>query len=114
MLRIRDLSQKYVQAVDRGNLSAIGALFAEDFMLEDPAGRFCGKQAVLDYMAGLLDGAEVKFRASNIFTDQAAGVSVIEFDLTLGGKRLVGTDVIRWGDGKMCELRAYLYEKGTM
>ena len=67
---------------------------------------------MLDYMAGLLrDGGAISFSVRNIIVEEAANISVIEFELGLGGKKLMGTDVIHWCDGLMVELRAYLYEK---
>jgi ketosteroid isomerase-like protein len=111
MADLTKLTRQYVDAFHRRDLAAVSALFTEDFALEDPAGRFDGKATVLHYITPLLREADgLSFSARNIYVDDAANVSVIEFELTLSGKRLIGTDVIHWRGGLMCELRAFLYE----
>ena len=111
MNHLTRLSQDYVRAFHSKDLEAIGSLLAADFALEDPAGRFEGKQAVLDYIKGIFrDAGALTFVARNIIADEAAGISVIEFELNLGGAQMIGTDVINWKDGLMQELRAYVYK----
>ena len=112
MSHLAQLSRDYVRAFHSRDLEAVGALLAADFALEDPAGRFEGKQAVLDYIKGIFcDAGTLTFVARNIIADEAAAISVIEFELNLGGARLIGMDVIHWKAGLMQELRAYLYKK---
>lgn len=105
---LKALSRQYVAAFHEKDVAAVAALLAEDFVLIDPTGRFEGKPRVLTYLREIFaDGATLDFRARNIFEDGT--VTVIEFALQIGGKQLVGTDVIEWQGGQMRALRAYLY-----
>jgi ketosteroid isomerase-like protein len=107
------LTRQYVAAFDAMDIDACAALFTDDFVLEDPAGRFAGKQTVVDYVKGLFDQQTEKlsFVADKIVVDPETASSVIEFTLKLGDTTLVGTDVIEWAGPRMKALRAYLYEK---
>lgn len=110
MTNLLNLSERYVAAFAAKDLTAVGACLANDFVLTDPAGTFTGKERVLEYIGEIFAGTErLEFRARNIFVDEAAAVSVIEFELQIGDKQLVGTDVIEWQGEIMRELRAYLY-----
>ena len=111
MSHLAQLSRDYVRAFHSKDWEAIGSLLAADFALEDPAGRFEGRQTVLGYIEGIFrDAGTLTFVARNIIADEIAGISVIEFELSLGSTRLIGTDVIHWKDGLMQELRAYLHK----
>jgi len=110
MNSLLNLSERYMAAFGAKDLEAVAAFLDEQFVLTDPAGTFTGKATVLDYIAGIFGSVEsLDFRARNIFVDENAGVSVIEFTLQIGDKALVGTDVVEWEGEKMRALRAYLY-----
>ena len=105
---LKTLTQQYIDAFDRKDLAAVGALLAPEFTLEDPVvKRIEGKAAALDMMRGLFDGcAALSFRARNIYVD--GDTTLIEFTLALDATQLQGVDIIEWRDGKMVALRAYL------
>lgn len=110
MSDLRQLTQEYIDAFDDHDLDAVGTMLHDDFVLEDPAGRFAGKAAVLNYIAGIFRAEPaLRFAGRSIFVDGT--VSLIEFTLTLSSKVLVGTDVIEWRGEKLAALRAYLHEK---
>jgi ketosteroid isomerase-like protein len=102
------LTGQYVEAFSNRDLDAISALLAEDFALEDPVvKRIEGKALALKAIAGIFTGCKkLNFSAKNIFQD--GDHTIIEFILELDDVRLTGVDVIKWLDGRMCELRAYL------
>jgi hypothetical protein len=64
---------------------------------------------VAEYIRGIFEATpNLSFNAKKIVVE--SDVAVIEFELDLGDKHLVGTDVIEWRGDRMSELRAYLYE----
>lgn len=101
----------YVKAFDSRSLDLLSEFFSDDFTLNDPVVNITGKEAVLTYISSLFaENEKFKFISNNIIVDTQ--VSVIEFELTLGNKLLIGTDVIKWNnDNKMTVMDAYLYEK---
>jgi ketosteroid isomerase-like protein len=106
---LRQLTKNYIAAFDAKDLARIEALLHEDFTLEDPAGRFIGRDRVLAYIGEIFKTVkDLQFKARNIFLDGSR--TIIEFSLTLDEKRLIGSDVIEWEGPKMKALRAYLYD----
>jgi ketosteroid isomerase-like protein len=110
MTDLRQLTAQYIAAFDKKDLPALATMMCDDFVLEDPAGRFEGRTIALDYIRGIFKAiTRLEFTAREIVVE--APRSVIEFRLVLDGKVLVGTDVIEWKNGRLAELRAYLYEQ---
>lgn len=107
--RLASLTRQYVQFFNSRNLSGVAALMTEDFILEDPTVKqIRGKNLARNYLKKLFEEfPALEFNAKHIIADDTR--SVIEFSLSLGGKILKGADVIEWKQGKMTELRAYLY-----
>ena len=110
---IREATCAYVAAFNSRDIEAVTACLAPKFALEDPAGRFEGRETVAEYIKGIFDAnEELSFRANTITVDEGSRTSVIEFELVMGGETLVGTDIITWSmDPQMLEMRAYLYKK---
>jgi dTDP-glucose pyrophosphorylase/ketosteroid isomerase-like protein len=108
--RLRELSLAYARAFHRRDLEAVGGMLAEDFVLEDPAGCFAGRQTVLDYIQGIFAGhPDLSFEIVQVHVCPPS-TTILEFRLQLGGKTLVGTDVIEWRGERMAALRAHLHE----
>jgi steroid delta-isomerase-like uncharacterized protein len=49
MAQARELSDRYTDAINAHDAQAIGALFAEDGVFEEPAGKFEGREAIVEY-----------------------------------------------------------------
>ena len=110
---IRKLTEDYVAAFNAGDIDAAAALMSETFSLTDPGvTNLTPKAKVVEFVSGLFDNAgdKLSFLAKNIIVE--GDMSVIEFDIQLGDIIGTGTDVIRWDNGKMAEMRAYLTIKG--
>jgi dTDP-glucose pyrophosphorylase len=103
------LSRIYARFFSQRNLAGLTAMLTADFELKDPAVHVRGRDAVLDYIKGIYAAnPTLAFEPREIIADPTR--SVIEFNLQLGGTRLVGTDVIEWEGSRLKTLRAYLYE----
>lgn len=102
----------YAEAFDRHDLAAISGMLADDVVLTDPAGRFEGA-AVRGYVETLFaTQPDLSFKPWRIQACSAAQ-SLIEFQLTLEGKRFDGVDLLEWRNGRIGEIRAYLHERPT-
>jgi hypothetical protein len=107
---LHELTARYVAAFDSKNIAAVEDLLDAEFALEDPAGRFEGREKVAAYIKGIFDAHNtLSFQARNIFVDATAQVTIIEFELQLNDKKVKGSDIIHWKHNKIQELRAYLY-----
>ena len=104
-------TQEYVAAFNTMNIDEVASFLTQTSVLADPSGRFVGKSVVYDYIKGIFDATtELSFVANNIYVTNDHE-SIIEFELTIDGTTLVGTDVIDWTPQLLIkELRAYLYE----
>jgi predicted TIM-barrel fold metal-dependent hydrolase len=79
-------------------------------VLEDPAGRFVGRAAAADYMHDIFAAhPNLSLKLNRVHVAPPA-TTILEFQLTLGDKCLLGTDVIEWKDDRMVSLRAVLHE----
>ena len=66
------LVRRYVEALNSGDLAALDGLFADDFVIHQPAGDRHGKRAIRDFVAGvrrLLP--DIDARIEVIFADDA-------------------------------------------
>lgn len=111
--KIRQLTRGYIKAFHSKDISLLAEYFADDFSLVDPAGLFSGKERVIEYIAGIFSSVDnISFLEKQIIVEEKK--SIIEFLLEIDGKRLLGTDVIRWNDqNKMISMHAYLYEEAN-
>ena len=109
---LEKLSKDYVRCFDARDLKGVGALLNEDFSLKDPNLNISGKAACLEAIAGIFSSHKsLEFVAQNIFVDETQMTSLIEFTLKLDALVLEGVVLIKWQDGKMSALRAYLNPK---
>lgn len=104
-------TQNYVNAFNDRDLDKVATFFTDSFSLTDPAVSLTGKEKVVAYISDLFEtNPDLSFKSKSITVDSQR--TVIEFELSLGGKTLIGTDVINWNnDNKMVSMSAYLYEK---
>ncbi len=106
---IEKLTQSYVKAFNDKDLDKVASLLDENFILEDPAVLHLeGKEKCLEAIKELFK-KDLSFKAKKIYKD--GQTSFIEFILKLDGISLQGVDIIEWKNGKISELRAYLYER---
>jgi len=103
-------TEAYVKAFDSKSISAVADFFSPNFTLTDPATSISGKDKVIDYIQSIFESTEsIRFVSKKIMVD--SNNSVIEFELILDGKVLLGTDIIKWdNENKMISMNAYLYE----
>lgn len=110
MSNLHALTQDYVAAFNACDIDAVSVCLADDFTLTDDSVRNLGpKRAALDFISSLFDGVSDKlaFTPRNIYVVDEK-TSVIEFDLQLDAMHIEGVDVIKWRDGKMIAMHAYL------
>ena len=110
--KLQKLTTDYVKAFDARDIDRVRTFFADNFKLTDPAKSVKGCNEVGNYIKEIFDSAEnLKFEATKILvTDDQQ--SIIEFELTIDGKFLIGADLIQWDKShKMIAMNAYLYEK---
>lgn len=108
--KIKKLTRRYISAFNERDIASVEECLSPRFRLTDPAGTFVGRVAVIEYISQIFDSVStLEFVARQILVQE--NVSLIEFDLKINEKHLVGTDVIEWGeDNKMVSMDAYLYE----
>lgn len=101
----------YINAFDTRSISKVSELLSDEFILNDPSVNIKGKNNVLDFISELFESnPSLQFKGKNILVDRQR--SIIEFELTLEDKTLIGTDIILWDDeNKMVSMNAYLHEK---
>jgi steroid delta-isomerase-like uncharacterized protein len=66
------LVRQYIDALNNGDMAALDELFADDFVIHQPAGDRHGKRAIHDFLAGvrrLLP--DIDARVDSIFADDA-------------------------------------------
>lgn len=103
------LSQLYARFFNGRNIAGLSAMFSEDFSLTDPSVSLHGRQAALNYIKTLyVKYPDLSFEPRKVIGDTSN--SMIEFELVVGDRRLIGVDVIEWNGRRMEALRAYLYE----
>lgn len=104
------LTRKYIAAFNSKNLEALKEFFSPEFCLTDSAVELTGATDTVEYLSHLFEeSSSLSFKERNIFVD--GKTSIIEFELNIGGKLHIGTDIIRWDNNeKMLSIDAYLYE----
>lgn len=102
-------TKQYVTAFNNKDLDSAASLMDENFTLSDPGVKgLSPRKDVVDFIKTIFDasGDEFRFEAKNVW--QSDDHTFIEFQLDIGNDQLEGVDIIRWNDGKMVEMRAYL------
>jgi len=102
---LKDRTREYVHYFNTKDIKGVLSLVHDDFKLKDPGNLIEGKEGFRAFLEGFFTN-EIGFKAKDVFTD--AGHSVIHFDLKVNEDHLKGVDIIKWEDGKMISLVAYL------
>ena len=110
MTNLIDLTTQYINAFASKELMLLEDFFNQDAILFDPANPMGvkGKKNIINIISGIFkEYDKLRFKEKNIFIDE--DTTIIEFSLNLNEQQLVGTDIIKWKNNKILELRAYLY-----
>jgi len=130
MAEAREISDRYTDAINAQDAEAIGALYADDGVLNDPAGEFQGPEAIVEYWRRFfaafpdLSGRD-EFKAESGDTAinewSASGthsgpMETPEGTIPATGKRLTlrGADAITVRDGLIRSHRVYYDQLGFM
>ncbi len=105
MNEIKELTKQYIKSFDEKNIEEVLSLVTDDFELKDPANHIQGKEQCERFLKSVFEN-EIDFRALDIFVD--GDHSIIHFEIIFNGETLNGADIIRWDNGKMSSLVAYL------
>jgi len=106
--KLEDKSRDYVRAFHSRDVEKIMEFFDDSAILIDPDVELSSASAIKGFLIGLFASVEnISFIEKDIITSK--NKSVIEFELHIDGKKIVGTDVIHWKAGKIIALNAYLY-----
>jgi predicted ester cyclase len=105
---LRKLAEAYSDAFNRRDVEAVSSMLSVDFVLEDNAGRFSGRDSSIQYISKLFEAnADLHFQVSEIYV-RPPSTTIIEFALRLGGAHFVGIDVCEWQGGLLKIIRAYV------
>ena len=110
MTDLLNFTKEYIRAFDNKDLSQTAEFFNEDAILYDPANPkgVIGKDNISRVVSDVFNEFNtLNFVDKKIYIDN--DTSIIEFELELDAKKIVGVDIIKWQNNKIQELRAYLY-----
>jgi steroid delta-isomerase-like uncharacterized protein len=123
MAKARELSDRYTDAINAHDPQAIAALYAEGAGLEEPAGAFLGREALLEYWERFFEAFpdlvvrdEVKAESGDTAINEwsvsgtnSGPMETPEGTIQATGKRVTirGCDVLTVGDGLIRSHRAY-------
>ena len=130
MAKARELSDRYTDAINAHDARAIGALFSENGVFEEPAGRFEGRQAIVEYWVRFFE-AFPDLNGRDDFRAESGDTAINEWSMSgtnsgpmetpegtipATGKRVTvrGCDVITARDGLIVSQRAYYDQLGFM
>ncbi len=96
-------------AFNNKDLNGVEELFHENVSLIDPNVSVIGRADVIIAVSNIFDSfGKLEFNARNIYIYRDS--SIVEFELNLDGHFYIGVDIIDWDNGKIINLRAYLYK----
>ena len=108
------LTHLYAEKFSDKDLVAIEALMDPDFVLSDGEVSDLGpRQEVISYISNMMQSNKKRFRFEVLNVDVGGDFSVLEFELSLDEISFHGVDIIRWRDGVMIDMKAFLNEKQT-
>lgn len=123
MTKARELSDRYTDAINAHDPGAIGALFAEDGTLEEPAGKAVGRDEVVGYWEQFFtafpdvrvvdeaegDGGDIALNEWSAVATHLGPLETPDGTVPPTGKAVAlrGCDVIGVGDGLIKRHRAY-------
>lgn len=102
------LVYRYIAAFNRRSLGDIADLLAPDFVLTDSSGVHVSKNACTQYISSLFAAPTTDFMLDVGHIHVDGNVTVIEFETLIGGRTVLGVDVIKWSaDPVMKSMHAY-------
>ena len=104
------LTNKYVDLFNAKDVISLERMLDEDTVLIDPENIFFGKKEVSDELTRLLSHDKIMLEATNVYGDFEKQTSFLEFKIQIDDLILKGVDIIKWSDGKICRLTAYVNE----
>jgi hypothetical protein len=105
MKDIKNLTLAYIKSFNDKSIDQVLMLADEDIYLKDPSNEFFNKSQFQSFLEVFFEN-DISFSAKQIMCE--GNTSVIHFDLKVNDKILNGVDIIKWEDGKMVSLIAYL------
>ena len=103
---IKKLTQSYIKAFNNNNIDELSLLVDNDVVLIDPSNKIEGKVNLINFLKELFDSNNISFSAKLLISE--GDISVIHFDLQVNQDSLSGVDIIKWRNGKIISLIAYL------
>jgi len=105
MKDIKNLTLAYIKSFNDKSIGQVLMLVDEDIYLKDPSSEFFNKSQFQSFLEGFFEN-DISFSAKQVICED--NTSVIHFDLKVNDKTLNGVDIIKWEDGKIVSLIAYL------
>eukprot|EP00741_Cyanophora_paradoxa_P000332 tig00000403_g323.t1 len=110
---LRANTENYVRAFNKRDVAALEALMAEDYTVTEYYHGVTPKREGRDQALGALkamfdQNQNIVLRVTNIHVDPSDAVSILEFELTVGGTVLKGMESIVWEGSQMSQLRVYI------
>ena len=103
---IKKLTQSYIKAFNDNNIDELSLLVDNDVVLIDPSNKIEGKVNLINFLKELFDSNSISFSSKLLISE--GDISVIHFDLQVNQDSLSGVDIIKWRNGKIISLTAYL------
>jgi hypothetical protein len=105
----RRLSELYARFFNDRNVAGIRAMLSDNAKLRDPGVYLEGREAIMEFVSDLFAKmSQLSFRSVRIVAEREQ--SVIEFELGLDGRKLIGADIICWtAQHRIASIDAYLY-----
>ena len=103
---IKKLTESYIKAFNDNDIDELSLLVDNDVVLIDPSNKIEGKINLINFLKELFDGNSISFSSKLLVSE--GDISVIHFDLQVNQDSLSGVDIIKWKNGKIISLIAYL------
>lgn len=105
----RRLTLSYIKAFNDKNIDEVLLLCDENVYLKDPNNELFNKKELEDFLLEFFKN-DISFSAKEIITDDETkdDHSVIHFALKVNDQIFHGADIIKWKNGKIISLIAYL------
>jgi ketosteroid isomerase-like protein len=106
----RQLTLNYTKAFNDKNIDAVLALVDDEIYLKDPSNEIFGKEQLRGFLKDFFKN-DISFSAREVISDDETtnlAHSMIHFTLRVNDEIFNGADIIKWKDGKIISLIAYL------
>jgi hypothetical protein len=105
----RKLTLSYIKAFNDKNIHEVLLLCDENIYLKDPNNELFNKKELKDFLLDFFKN-DISFSAKEVITDDETkhDHSTIHFTLKVNDETFDGVDIIKWKNGKIVSLIAYL------